>query len=44
METTLTGGSDAKLEGESEARAWNLEEGRRRSKGGLGNSLVTSSK
>lgn len=29
METTLTGGSDAKLEGESEARVWNLEEGRR---------------
>lgn len=29
METTLTGGADAKLEEESEARAWNLEEGRR---------------
>lgn len=29
MEMTLSGGADAKLEGESEARAWNLEEGRR---------------
>lgn len=27
MGTTLIGGADAKLEGESEARAWNPEEG-----------------